>query len=414
MKDWKDALKGFTAENTAPVHTSVTKAVPKQHTTTGQQPVRTAEKSGSTNSGVAQTFLPYDFIPVHVAPKTYSIHKKGELHGSLTIQLTTKSPLIAIKQLDQPIGDAQVLPGSSIRGMIRTACEIAWDDVLTVATLDKSEEKLLSTERQELLSSSTPSKHGLVVQLFGYAATGGRQTTENTSFASLLRFSDAKPITQVRYQDVFLKAHSLSKPNGITNMKLKKGKAFNPAYVTPDKKRIAGRKVYLAGAIQNVRTICYAQRVVAELKDFVGEKNTIGQRDDKVRLIYPNTVYTCEIAFKGLTKFELASLIRVIELSVDSSHALGRGKPLGFGRVQLEVQEIRLRQLDTFFDLTASQTAPMTKEELLQEDNPFKEKLALLMELGKLHAFDRRKAYFPPNNVNFDGTKKVEQYFRRK
>jgi len=68
----------------------------------------------------------------------------------------------------------------------------------------------------------------------------------------------------------------------------------------------------------------------------------------RVRAVDKGHAFTCRIYFDAVTAEELNRLRWALTFeSADCAHKMGRGKPLGFGSVQLEVERIMVRQLDS-------------------------------------------------------------------
>lgn len=336
------------------------------------------------------------------------------------------------------------IPASSLRGMLHNAAEIIWNDVLTVDEGGYSSKKQKGKSNKEdplldLQKKYLPKEwlkknintfcHGLASHLFGFAQNDENQKKKdmNDSLSSLLRFTDA--ITQdAEYQEAYLKRFTLAQPNGLIDTKkidlLKKFKGniseqehFNWTYMIKENGKLkpAGRKVYLAGTTIDLKEKCIASKVKEPFKDFVRVHPKINEKRqsyfennkfkdlEKIILIAPGTVYTFKIYFKNLKEEELAALVRLIELNdgaetsklaKEATYAIGRGKPLGFGRVRLTVKDIFVRDINTILNLSESEySKPIDKATLYKGENPFQKKFNEYFALTNSHLFDQKKRY---------------------
>lgn len=403
----KQGVKNPTPKSGKKPSSNVTQTAPKPNTHVASASTKPFKKTDN------QKYLAYDFIDIAPAAPTYSYKNRGDLTGTITVTLETITPLISILQFQNQTPNANVIPASSIRGMVRTASEIIWNEAITVMNEKKmTREENVVVPHDLRLDGTSVGQHRLTSHLFGFVLTKkGARGDDAPAMASALRFSDGICDKPAKYQDAYLKAHALSTPNGLLNTKLKR-KALNPAYLKENRKKVAGRKLYLAGRIEGLKAKCYAPSVAPELKEYVGISRA---RGESVRLIFPHTSYTFTIQFNRLKRDELAALIRVLELTKDATHALGRGKPLGFGRVKLNVTQINVQSEEHFFDLsqkTASET--LNKEQLLAGDDPHIHQLRIFEEYTTIAKFDNKKAYLPPKNVRPDGSRQVAQYSKHK
>ncbi|WP_270164533.1 TIGR03986 family type III CRISPR-associated RAMP protein [Paenibacillus sp. SYP-B4298] len=68
----------------------------------------------------------------------------------------------------------------------------------------------------------------------------------------------------------------------------------------------------------------------------------------RVRAVDKGQAFTCRIYFDAVTAEELNRLRWALTFeNADCAHKMGRGKPLGFGSVQVEMERIMVRQLDS-------------------------------------------------------------------
>lgn len=371
----------------------------QQHNRSSQRPKQSNYRQSSNTSTAKRTsvhvvqepqnvdneiFSAYDFIDIGQPNQTYSVKDKGDYTGELTVTLTTVSPLIAVKQFSVGKEDPTVIPASSIRGCIRNAAEIIWDELLTV-THGLGQKELAYVPASDRINNANLAKHYLANHLFGFTVN---EKNKIESAASKLKFTDATTNETQRAAEVSLSDKALYSPTFSKNYK-KEGQDI-----------IAGRKVYLAGRMKGIRTLCMASNVPEPLAEYVG----IGRVQatwKKIMLIYPNTTYTFKIQFDRLTKEQIAHLIRVIELDSTATHALGQGKPLGFGRIRMHVEEVKIQQRDQLFNLaTPIASNTLNKEELLALPDPFKKKRREFEILATADTFDNKKQYKSKQNPN--------------
>lgn len=77
-------------------------------------------------------------------------------------------------------------------------------------------------------------------------------------------------------------------------------------------------------------------------------EDSLSSMKQRVRAVGKGQAFSCRIYFDAVTTEELKRLRWALTFeSTDCAHKMGRGKPLGFGSVQLEVERIMVRQLDS-------------------------------------------------------------------
>jgi len=336
-----------------------------------------------------QTFLPYDFIELKKVDDSYSYKQKGDLSGVLHVTMTVKTPMFAVKEFGGINPNPRFIPGSSIKGMLRNAAEIVWNDHLTVLHDYHQKDDRIPDEWKK--SEISIQRHGLGSHLFGFTSDNTSQEKEGepltNAYGSALTFTNAQAVgNRNRFIQQFKRNYfSLMKPEGLSCK----------YYVVDNKKRAAGRKIYLAGTTKDVQSQLSIPQVPNELKDFVGTRFIKKTVQDQEVLIYPNSVFTFKVYFNQLTRQHLADVIRLLELERGAFHALGKGKPLGFGRNSLKVDKIVTKNSEDIFDLGKPvYSGTLSKEELLQtEENSHEELLKEFIELSRPQTFNRKKAY---------------------
>ena len=395
--------------------------------------------------------LPYDFIEIEPTKPGYSYKERGPLSGEIVVRMETKSPLVAIKATEKN-ENVKVLPASSIRGMLRNAAEIIWDEAINynlpkrrhkdgykqkeAEMLDENiprhiridgNENLKATKHAQkghVVPAETVSAHRLGSHLFGFALTSSRKGDDATSLASALTFTDAHAkVNYVVMMPAYIRPQRLGEPQFVIRKvfnRQAKGSLLNVKYLNKSKKAVVGRKVYLNGKLFELKKNLFAAKVDKPFEQYVqvsqrdvdNQKNLDPRkRAVPIKLIAPGTIYEFKIQFKRLDEQQLAELVKVIELDGVATHALGRGKPFGLGRVQLKVQHVQVQNQASFFDLTKPSYAEVLSIDALRNmPTQFEKKLSRFIEVAHPSMFDGKKRYVMP-----DGSSgKITQYLRKK
>ena len=99
--------------------------------------------------------LPYDFIEIEPTKPSYSYKKRGPLSGEIVVRIETKTPLVAIKATEKN-ENVKVIPGSSIRGMLRNAAEIIWDEAINYNLPKRRHKDAYKQKEAEMLDEHIP------------------------------------------------------------------------------------------------------------------------------------------------------------------------------------------------------------------------------------------------------------------
>ncbi|WP_166740257.1 TIGR03986 family type III CRISPR-associated RAMP protein [Shouchella lehensis] len=174
--------------------------------------------------------------------------------------------------------------------------------------------------------------------LFGFASN-------KEAKASKVRFGDAETVNKQNYFKEPI-AILLGEPKfnttefyTVLDEKLDSSKVWTYDYIVkankkrvtfnPDEIKIRGRKFYWHGS-----------KVPANLQ----EKSKMIQ---KIRPLKENQSFVFRVYFEQLTKRELQQLQWSLDFNnKNNAHKLGRGKPLGYGSVQVKLEKLALRQFD--------------------------------------------------------------------
>jgi CRISPR/Cas system CSM-associated protein Csm3 (group 7 of RAMP superfamily) len=342
---------------------------------------------------------PYDFFPIDspIEKKSFDVIKIEEgFSGTIKVRLTVITPMIEVNEAERNSKAKRgfTIPGSSIRGALRSAAEVLWNGTIGVFKLDEKDIKFLKDEWK--MSNCTISSHCPVSHLFGFVAAE-KGKTKNEDFegnipwalGSRLKFSQATAIEST-YNGAYIQMEQLRPPK--KNPPLQKS--------NNGKKYFLGRKIYLAGRLENVdkkmkivgsykKNRCFNER------DFFNPNARLKGRVNQEFAIFPGSQYIFFIEFKHLTKEELADVIRLLELEEGYYHAIGKGKPLGLGRVRFEVEGIKYKDKNYFLNLEFRNEYDATiKYKLLEgTKNKYENNFKKYYDLLDMNKFDGKKSY---------------------
>ncbi|KIQ94506.1 CRISPR-associated protein [Anoxybacillus thermarum] len=351
-------------------------------------------------------FQPYDYIPISSPIEKKSIEfneNEKRWSGSIKVKMTVITPLIEVKETDHAVQKerGRTIPGSSIRGALRNAAEILWNGTVSVF---KEDGRLIREEWK--MSNSTIYSHCPVSHLFGFVASEkNKPQTEEfeqripSALGSKLKFSQAVLIEET-FNGAFIQMNQLYSPRKKPPLR-----ASNDG-----QKYFLGRKVYLAGRLKNVAN---TMKIIGSFKrissfndrDYFNPNARLNNRTSREYAVFPGTQYIFFIEFSKLTKEELADVLRLLELKEGYYHAIGKGKPLGLGRVRFEVEGIMRKDKSYYLQLDVTDSYDrLLKGKLLQETvNRYEANFHKYYELLEWDKFDNKKSYGSRN-------KKVYRY----
>jgi CRISPR/Cas system CSM-associated protein Csm3 (group 7 of RAMP superfamily) len=349
---------------------------------------------------------PYDYIPIDspIEKKSFDKKKSEEVFsGTIKVRLTIITPMIEVNEAERNSKAKRgfTIPGSSIRGALRSAAEVLWNGTIGVFKLEEKDKKFLKDEWK--MSNCTIFSHCPVSHLFGFAASE-KDTIKKEEFdgknpwtlGSRLKFSQARVIEST-FNGACIQMERLNPPRKIP-----------PLQKSNDcKKYFLGRKVYLAGRLENVAQKMkivgsYKKNQLFNERDFFNPNARL-RRESQEFAIFPGSQYIFFIEFKHLTKEELADVIRLLELEEGYYHAIGKGKPLGLGRVRFEVEGIKYKDKDYFLNLEfRDEYDAAIKFKLLEEtQNKYEENFKKYYDLLDINKFDGKKSYGSRNEKVF-------------
>lgn len=237
--------------------------------------------------------------------------------GYLLCELETKEPIIipdAEKMVETDIeghfkypcfryDDKVTIPGSSIRGAIRSVYEILTNSCLVTFKSIKADKTKQSCEDKDNCCSACV--------LFGMA--------NKTNRSSKIRFTDAKPING----------------NGITNGyvtldKLMSPKKYDEYFKTSKKKKNPpklGTKFY-------------------RRKDLVNREFDKNNLNATFEVISKDQKFEFKVFFDGITEKQLKELKWALTLGNKALHTIGHAKPLGYGKVKTIIKQEVLRRIE--------------------------------------------------------------------
>ena len=211
-------------------------------------------------------------------------------------------PTRAIPFLKEKTGDHYILPGSSLKGVLRELVETLGNGCFTL--LDREYQALVPPKFRQCNSHT---RLCIACRIFGMMGRGSKAQV----FLGKVNISDALSVHVVAHEPAYTQALMNPKPYHA---------AF---YLEPSRQRIAGRKYYFHHAEP----------------DFALERGAYN------RLIQPlnvGTRFQFHIDFTNLEPEEFAVLLLAIRLEPGMRHKVGYGKPMGLGTVRFKPTELML------------------------------------------------------------------------
>ncbi len=282
---------------------------------------------------------PYNFVPVTNKGPKRKVREQGALTGYIDCCIKVKSALFLPDMNAKLNNDGYydiykinkevVIPGSEIRGCVRSVFEAITDSCFSTINHDTD-----NHDTEENFGKYLPCpcrdnkpKYCAACNLFG--------TINHGAVASRISFFDAKA-ENVRVSDYFYMIEGLRQPNA----KVKKLYFING--------KIWGRKFYVHSS-SKLRTI--TQRNPYDKFDKAVKK--------AVKAIEEGSTFSFKVFFNSITREELNALRYALTLGENNAesnycHKIGAAKPLGAGSIKITVSETKLRvnSDDGFYQLT--------------------------------------------------------------
>lgn len=238
-----------------------------------------------------------------------------------------------------------VIPGSEIRGVLRSVHEAAFNGCMSVAGFEGNEEIL---ERVGGYAPCSSNKICATCKIFGMVS---KKENETFSLASSVRIQDAVVKEHKEKEGDYycpkIRLKPLGEPRPTTNIEfytLKKDNVQeNDFYLWRIRKnqydssriRIRGRKFY------------WHQEISEDLHEIRALENSENSLIQDIRPIKRGIVFTFKIFFEKLNLNELKQLRFTIDFQDPGcAHKIGRGKPLGLGSVKIKIVEVKFRSID--------------------------------------------------------------------
>lgn len=236
-----------------------------------------------------------------------------------------------------------------------------------------------NADNEELAACSDPKRLCPACRVFGWVAKNTDNNTEQVAYAGRVRFSHGEITHNAgKLSPVPLAILSSPKPT-TTRFYLKpKEHAIPKVWTSDDAKEgydgenvLRGRKFY-------------RHHGAAQVQEY---RRTSDRCDDQNRTVRdalkPGTQFKFTIRFENLAPIELGALLWSLEMDGTCVHRLGFAKPLGFGSVKIEVDQVELLDAAKRYDsLDDNGWQPLDnwRERLVKE---FKREIAVLYGNGK-------------------------------
>jgi CRISPR/Cas system CSM-associated protein Csm3 (group 7 of RAMP superfamily) len=284
---------------------------------------------------------PYDFVPIDIEhsperrkPVWHNVLAPNGAHpdklysGYLYLYIKAETPLFihdATSSMQDPDypgqhlrngWDEYIIPGTSIKGLLRTVVETLCNGCMTVFRMP-----------QEYTYNPLPNKFSycqqntslcITCRLFGMMQAGQRNAEV---FLGKVNIGDARTYENNPefYGPIFTAVLDAPKP---------RHRAF---YLDEQGRYIAGRKFYFhhAGELRTEKSL-------------ISIRNTGKYRNQHIEPLNIGTDFDTRIDFTNLEADEFAALLLAIMLQPDMRHKVGYGKPIGLGSVQLTITALKL------------------------------------------------------------------------
>jgi len=295
---------------------------------------------------------PYDFVrlvgsgPQRSSPFQHEQFKG--LSGRITCRLTARTPLFVPKyragaadrarthetlEMYRDKRGVPLIPGTSLKGVIRTVAEAAANGCFTLPGRFSYERQSIEyAVPKDFFTCSDVSRLCPTCRLFGMLNKG-------KVFSGNVTVEDARALPGFQTQRLTLAILSAPKPR------------HKPFYSRePDKREapIRGRKFYF-----------HRPQGARERSQKDGQNKT-------VEAVLPGAVFKFEVEYTNISEADLGLLLFALTLWDDTCHKVGMGKPIGMGSAKIEI--VSLQALDRaarYQTLGGGWGAPLTDQPLL-------------------------------------------------
>ena len=286
----------------------------------------------------------------HLIPRTEIIIPDHEKKGKRKEYDTKKKKEVDYDEYPfMTISEQPMIPGSSIRGMIRSIYEI-----LTYSCMFLNDEYNFSScssnvymkSPLDLLPESLhkcKEKNSLcpACTLFGFVASEGKE-----ALGSRIRFTDADYISKEAPEMKTILLPILSSPRTSALEFYLRSERYSYNADTVDEKgkpavELSGRKVYWHHSEFNPDELKGEQN--SELTSYMQYFKRVKEGEE--------SKFEFEVYFDGISERELKQLYTALTFGENCAngsfcHKIGHGKPLGFGSVKVFVDKILTREFD--------------------------------------------------------------------
>ncbi len=277
---------------------------------------------------------PYDFVPIDTAypperrrPVWHNALTPDEAHpgklysGYLYLYIKAETPIF-IRHADSSMQDPDrpgehiynkdgyyIIPGTSIKGMLRTVVETLCRGCLTVINRDSP-----------IPGSFAPCDNNMSLciscRLFGMM----QRQRQAEVFLGKVNIGDA--VAYVHDPDYHESLYT-----AVLDAPKPRHRAF---YLDEQGRFIAGRKFYF-----------HNEKLLTE-KRLIPIPDRGTYRNQYIQPLAVGTDFSSRIDFTNLEADEFAALLFATQLQADMRHKIGYGKPIGLGSVQLNVTDLQL------------------------------------------------------------------------
>lgn len=282
---------------------------------------------------------PYDFVrvdwtnfPKRKEPlwhhRLTAVNKAQLYSGRIAVEIEAETPIFlpdtrasannptrAIPFMQQKAGGQYVLPGSSLKGVLRELVETLGNGCFTL--FDREYKYWHIHEREEIdygkliprefNRCNSHSQLCIACRIFGMMGRDSRAQV----FLGKVNISDALSVHVVKHEPAYTQALMNPKPHHA---------AF---YLDPTRQHIAGRKYYFHHAEP----------------DFALSQQSYNKR---IHPLNAGTRFQFHIDFTNLEAEELAVLLLAIRLEPEMRHKIGYGKPMGLGTIHFKPTGLKL------------------------------------------------------------------------
>lgn len=171
---------------------------------------------------------------------------------------------------------------------------------------------------------------------------------EKDMAASRIRFSDALPQDEISFSKS-IKLPALGQPNpGAVEFYTNRPNSLGErGYWTYDYKIVGKKRVVLKASDIVIRGRKFYWHHLPDSSYLLKNKESKGEMEITIQPVDKNNFFEFTVYFEGITEKELNQLCNTLDINTlkDHAHKIGRGKPLGFGSVQIEINDIVIRKI---------------------------------------------------------------------